>query len=460
MEEVKARPIGPAENKMGVMPIMKLILNMSLPMMFSMLIMALYNIVDSIFVAKISEDALTAVSLAFPIQNLMISFAVGTGIGVNALLSKRLGQHNQEDVNKTAMNAVFLAACNFIVFFIAGLILVRPYLASQGVEANIIAYGEEYLNIVLSMSFVLFFGITFDRLLQSTGLTLYTMYSQLSGAVFNVIFDPLLIFGIGPFPKMGIRGAALATVLGQILGLCVSVFCNLTKNREIQFKLKNIVPEPRIIAEIYKVGVPSILLSSITSVTTYFLNIILSAFSSTAIAVYGVYFKLNSFIFMPVFGLNNGMVPIIAYNYGAQNRKRITATIRNGLLLAIGIMLFGMALFELFPAQLLGLFDASPAMLAIGVPAIRIIACSFIGAALGITFSSVFQAFGSAVYSMIATFVRQIVALLPAAYLLSLTGDVNAIWWSYLIAEVVSIIACLFFMHRIYKKKIAPMPVN
>ena len=456
MEEIKTKPV---ENKMGTMPVMQLILNMSLPMMFSMLVMALYNIVDSIFVAKINEDALTAVSLAFPVQNLMISFAVGTGVGVNALLSKRLGQGNQQDVNKTAMNAVFLALCNYAVFFLAGLPLIRPYLASQGVSDGIITYGEDYLIIVLGMSFALFFGITFDRLLQSTGRTLYTMYSQLSGAIFNVIFDPLLIFGIGPFPKMGIRGAALATVLGQILGLGVSVFCNLKKNHDIQFRLRNILPEPRIIAEIYKVGVPSILLSSITSITTYFLNIILSAFSSSAIAVYGVYFKLNSFIFMPVFGLNNGIVPIIAYNYGARNRKRITATIRNGLFLAMGIMLFGMALFELFPAQLLGLFDASPAMLAIGVPAIRIIACSFLGAALGITFSSVFQAFGSAVYSMIATFVRQILALLPAAYLLSLSGNVNAIWWSYLIAEVVSIIACIFFMHRIYKKKIEPLPV-
>jgi len=459
MKEITTRPISPAENKMGVMPILKLILNMSLPMMFSMFIMALYNIVDSIFVAKISEDALTAVSLAFPIQNLMISFAVGTGVGVNALLSKRLGQRNQEDVNKTAMNAVFLAFCNFAVFFIAGIVLVRPYLASQGVGAEIVAYGEAYLDIVLGLSFALFFGITFDRLLQSTGLTLYTMYSQLSGAVFNVVFDPLLIFGIGPFPEMGIEGAALATVLGQILGLCVSVFFNLTKNRDIQFKLKNLLPDSRIIAEIYKVGVPSILLSSITSVTTYFLNIILSTFSSTAIAVYGVYFKLNSFIFMPVFGLNNGMVPIIAYNYGARNRKRITATIRHGLFFALGIMIVGTALFELFPVQLLRLFDASPAMLAIGVPAIRIIACSFLGAAIGITFSSVFQAFGSAVYSMIATFVRQILALLPAAYLLSLSGNVNAIWWSYLIAEVVSVIACLFFMHRIYKEKIEPLPV-
>ena len=447
MEEIKTKPV---ENKMGTMPVMQLILNMSLPMMFSMLVMALYNIVDSIFVAKINEDALTAVSLAFPVQNLMISFAVGTGVGVNALLSKRLGQGNQQDVNKTAMNAVFLALCNYAVFFLAGLPLIRPYLASQGVSDGIITYGEDYLIIVLGMSFALFFGITFDRLLQSTGRTLYTMYSQLSGAIFNVIFDPLLIFGIGPFPQMGIRGAALATVLGQILGLGVSVFCNLKKNHDIQFRLRNILPEPRIIAEIYKVGVPSILLSSITSITTYFLNIILSAFSSSAIAVYGVYFKLNSFIFMPVFGLNNGIVSIIAYNYGAGRRDRISLAIKEGLSLATGIMLFGMVIFELFPAQLLGLFDASPAMLAIGVPAIRIIAVSFIGAALGITFSSVFQAFGSAMYSMIATAVRQLLVLLPAAYLLSLSGNVNTIWWAYLIAEVASVLVCIWFMRRIY----------
>lgn len=440
------------------MPIMQLILNMSLPMMFSMLIMALYNIVDSIFVAKIGEDALTAVSLAFPVQNLMIAFATGTGVGVNALLSKRLGQGNQRDVDKTAMNAVFLAFCNFAVFFAAGFTLVRPYLTSQGVSAEIVAYGQDYLDIVLFMSFALFFGITFDRLLQSTGHTVYTMYSQLAGAIFNVIFDPLLIFGIGPFPRMGIRGAALATVLGQILGLCVSIFFNLTKNREIRFKLKNIIPEIPVIAEIYKVGVPSILLSSITSFTTYFINIILGGFSSSAIAVYGVYFKLNSFIFMPVFGLNNGIVPIIAYNYGARRRLRIKETILKAVFLAAAIMLAGAAVFELFPAQLLGLFDASPAMLKIGMPALRIIAISFLGAAIAITLSSVFQAFGSAVYSMIATFIRQIVVLLPVTYLLSLAGNIDDIWWSYLIAEVASLLACFFFMHRVYKKKMHGLP--
>ena len=453
MKEQKTETAGAAENKMGVMPIMKLIINMSLPMMFSMFIMALYNIIDSIFVAKINEDALTAVSLAFPVQNLMISFAVGTGVGINALLSKRLGQGRQDEVDKTAMNGVFLALCNYAVFFITGLVLVHPYLASQGVGERIIAYGSEYLDIVLFMSFALFFGITFDRLLQSTGRTLYTMYSQLSGAVFNVIFDPLLIFGIGPFPKMGIRGAALATVLGQVLSLCVSVYFNLKKNCEIRFRLKNMLPNFRIITKIYRVGIPSVLLGSIMSVTTYCVNIILGGFSSSAIAFYGVYFKLNSFIFMPVFGLNNGIVPIIAYNYGAGHKERINAAIRKALFLAIGIMLFGTAVFELFPARLLSLFNASPAMLAIGVPAMRIIACSFAGAAVAITLSSVFQAFGSAMYSMIATFIRQLIVLLPVTYLLSLSGNINDIWWAYLAAEAASVISCLFFMRRIYKKK-------
>ncbi|MGP1458403.1 MAG: MATE family efflux transporter [Treponema sp.] len=448
---------GSAENKMGTMPVMKLIINMSLPMMFSMFVMALYNIVDSIFVAKINEDALTAVSLAFPVQNLMISFAVGTGVGINSLLSRKLGQGRQQDVNRTAMNGVFLALCNFAAFFAAGLTLVHPYLLSQRVSETIVAYGEDYLRVVLFLSFALFLGITFDRLLQSTGRTIYTMYSQLAGAVFNVIFDPLLIFGIGPFPKMGIRGAALATVLGQILGLCVSIFFNLKKNHEIRFEIKNIIPDARIIGEIYKVGLLSILLNSITSFTTYFINLILGGFSSSAIAFYGVYFKLVSFIFMPVFGLNNGIVPIIAYNYGACRRERITDAIKKSLILAVGIMLVGTAIFELFPARLLRLFEASPAMLEIGVPAMRIIACSFAGAAIAITLSSVFQAFGNAVYSMIATFVRQVVVLLPVTYLLSLAGNINDIWWAYLIAEAASVLACLFFMRRVYQKKIAPM---
>ncbi len=432
---------------------MRLIINMSLPMMFSMLVMALYNIVDSIFVAKINEDALTAVTLAFPVQHLMVSFAVGTGVGMNALLSKRLGEKNQNDVNKTAMNGVFLALCNYVLFFAAGLTLVRPYLSSQIVSDRIIEYGMEYLDVVMFLSFAAFLSITFDRLLQSTGLTVYTMYSQLSGAAFNLIFDPLLIFGIGPFPEMGIRGAALATVLGQMLGLGVSVAFNLKKNTEIQFKLKNLLPDGRIIAEIYKVGVPSIIMNSITSFTTYFINMILGSFSSTAIAVYGIYFRISSFIFMPVFGLNNGIVPIIAYNYGAKQKTRIIAAIKNAIALAFAVMFFGTVMFEPFPAFILRLFDASQAMLKIGIPALRIIALSFPGAAVAITLSSVFQAFGSAFYSMIATFVRQIAVLLPVSYLFSLSGDIDKIWWAYLVAEGASVAMSLFFLRRVYVKK-------
>ena len=316
----------PVENKMGTMPVLKLIFNMSLPIMFSMLVMALYNIVDSIFVGKISVDALTAVSLAFPVQNLMVSFAVGTAVGVNALLSLRLGQKNQHHVNKTAMNGVFLSVVTWIVFAVAGTLISSSYLKSQTDNSSVIHLGEQYLEIILILGFGQFIGGMFDRLLQSTGRTFLSMISQLIGAVFNIIFDPILIFGLGPFPKLGIRGAALATVLGQILGCLVSFILNILKNHDIQFKFSNILPNKKIIAQIYRVAVPAILMSSITSVVTYFLNLIFKGIENggdNAITVYGIYFKLNSFIFMPVFGLNNGIVPIIAYNYGAEHKKRI-----------------------------------------------------------------------------------------------------------------------------------------
>ena len=450
----------PVENKMGTMPVVRLILNMSLPMIFSMLIQALYNIVDSIFVAQIGEDALTAVSLAFPVQNLMISLAVGTSVGVNAMLSMKLGQRDQESVDKFAMNGVFLSFCTYAVFFVLGLTCVMPYLQSQTSSFSIVEYGREYLCIVTTLGFGVFAGTMFDRLLQSTGRTFLAMISQIVGAVINIIFDPLLIFGIGIFPKMGIRGAALATVLGQIVGLFVSVILNIRCNKDIHFKVKNLIPRLKIVCDIYKIGIPSILLSSITSVITYFVNIILGRFSTTAIAVYGVYFKLNSFIFMPVFGLNNGIVPIIAYNYGAQHHKRITNTIRAALLMAFSIMLLGAAIFELFPDRLFRLFNASDEMVELGCNCLRRIAPSFLGAAIAITLSSVFQAFGSAVYSMIVSFARQLVVFLPAAYLLSLTGDVNNVWWCFIIAEFMSVGMSLFFMRRIYVKKIKPIPVK
>lgn len=450
----------PVENKMGTMPVLKLIFNMSLPIMFSMLVMALYNIVDSIFVGKISVDALTAVSLAFPVQNLMVSFAVGTAVGVNALLSLRLGQKNQRDVNKTAMNGVFLSVVTWIVFAVAGTLISSSYLKSQTANDNVIFLGEQYLEIILILGFGQFIGGMFDRLLQSTGRTFLSMISQLIGAVFNIIFDPILIFGLGPFPKMGIRGAALATVVGQILGCAVSFILNISKNHDIQFKISNILPNKKIIAQIYRVAVPAILMSSITSVVTYFLNLIFKGIENggdNAITVYGIYFKLNSFIFMPVFGLNNGIVPIIAYNYGAEHKKRILKTIKYSLLVAFCIMFFGVIIFESFPDVLFRMFTENEVIIQMGKGALRKIAPSFFGAAIAITFSAIFQAFSAAFFSLLVSFLRQIVVFLPAAYFLGKTGDVNNVWWCFIIAEFMSVLVSVSCMRNIYRKKISVM---
>ena len=450
----------PVENKMGTMPVLKLIFNMSLPIMFSMLVMALYNIVDSIFVGKISVDALTAVSLAFPVQNLMVSFAVGTAVGVNALLSLRLGQKNQHDVNKTAMNGVFLSVVTWIVFAVAGTLISSSYLKSQTDNTSVIHLGEQYLEIILILGFGQFIGGMFDRLLQSTGRTFLSMISQLIGAVFNIIFDPILIFGLGPFPELGIRGAALATVLGQILGCLVSFILNISKNHDIQFKFSNILPNKKIIAQIYRVAVPAILMSSITSVVTYFLNLIFKGIENggdNAITVYGIYFKLNSFIFMPVFGLNNGIVPIIAYNYGAEHKKRILKTIKYSLLVAFCIMFFGVIIFESFPDVLFRMFTDNEVIIQMGKGALRKIAPSFFGAAIAITLSAIFQAFSAAFFSLLVSFLRQIVVFLPAAYFLGKTGDVNNVWWCFIIAEFMSVLVSVSCMRNIYRKKISVM---
>ena len=450
----------PVENKMGTMPVLKLIFNMSLPIMFSMLVMALYNIVDSIFVGKISVDALTAVSLAFPVQNLMVSFAVGTAVGVNALLSLRLGQKNQRDVNKTAMNGVFLSVVTWIVFAVAGTLISSSYLKSQTDNSSVIHLGEQYLEIILILGFGQFIGGMFDRLLQSTGRTFLSMISQLIGAVFNIIFDPILIFGLGPFPELGIKGAALATVLGQILGCLVSFILNISKNHDIQFKFSNILPNKKIIAQIYRVAVPAILMSSITSVVTYFLNLIFKGIENggdNAITVYGIYFKLNSFIFMPVFGLNNGIVPIIAYNYGAEHKKRILKNIKYSLLVAFCIMFFGVIIFESFPDVLFRMFTDNEVIIQMGKGALRKIAPSFFGAAIAITLSAIFQAFSAAFFSLLVSFLRQIVVFLPAAYFLGKTGDVNNVWWCFIIAEFMSVLVSVSCMRNIYRKKISVM---
>lgn len=442
------------ENKMGVMPVGKLLIQMALPMMISMLVQALYNIVDSIFVGYISENALTAVSLAFPIQNLMIAVATGTGVGINALLSMRLGQKNQNAVNDTAMNGLFLSLCSTLLFIVLGLTIPELYFKSQTTDLEIIDYGVKYLRVCLIGSFGLFSGITFERLLQATGQTVNSMIAQLAGAITNIVLDPILIFGLIGCPAMGITGAALATVIGQFVTLFVSAYLNFKKNKEIVFNFKTFKPSKSVIAEIYRVGIPSILLASIGSVMTYLMNLILGAFTMTAVAVFGVYFKLNSFIFMPVFGMNNALVPIIAYNYGARNRKRITGTLKRGVIIILCIMSFGTVLFELFPEFLLGLFNASPEMLEIGVPALRIIAIHFPVAAICIIFMSCFQALGMGITSMIVSFVRQLVVLLPVAYLLSLTGVLSSVWWCFPVAEISALILSSFFMIKVFKVKL------
>lgn len=445
------------ENKMGTMPVGKLLISMSLPMMISMFVQSLYNIVDSIFVAQISENALTAVSLAFPIQNLLIAVGVGTGVGINSLLSRRLGEGRHDEVSKVALNGIFLTFLSFLVFMVIGFFVPRPYFESQTDNVEIIEYGVSYMRICLIASVGLFGSMTFERLLQSTGRTLLSMVSQMVGTVFNLVFDPLLIFGMYGFPKLGIAGAAIATVLGQIAAMIVSFILNLRKNNEINFSLKGFKPNGAIIKDIYSVGVPSILLSSIGSIMVYFLNLILGAFSTTAIAVFGVYFKLQSFIFMPVFGLNNGAVPIIAYNYGAKKKIRILKAISFSSIAAFAIMFVGMILFEIFPQQLLMWFNASEEMLFIGTKALRIIALHFPLAAFCIIFGCVFQALGKGIQSMVVSFVRQLIVLLPVAWLLSLTGNVNSVWWAFPIAEGSSLLLSIIFLKQIYTKLIKPI---
>ncbi|MDR2932513.1 MAG: MATE family efflux transporter [Oscillospiraceae bacterium] len=445
------------ENKMGVMPVKKLLISMSLPMMLSMLVQALYNIVDSVFVAQISENALTAVSLAFPVQNLMISIAGGTGVGINALLSKSLGEKNQDEVNRAANNGVMLGFLSYLVFMVAGLLFSRFFFETQTSDPEIIRYGAEYLSVCTVGSVGLFGQMIFERLLQSTGKTMYSMVCQSVGAVINIIFDPIMIFGLFGFPAMGVAGAALATVLGQLVGMSIGLYFNVAKNREIRFAIRGFRPSGATIRRIYAVGLPSIIMTSVSSVMTFGMNKILLGFTSTATAVFGVYFKLQSFIFMPVFGLNNGMVPILSYNYGAKNRQRMVQTIRYSIMYAVIIMVAGFVLFQIFPAGLLSFFNASEEMVAIGVPALRIISYSFIFAGFCIVSGSVFQALGKAVLSLINSVARQLVILLPSAYLLSLLGTVDYVWFSFPIAELMSLTLTSFFLVHVYRRVIKPL---
>lgn len=446
------------ENKMGTMPENKLLLSMAVPMMISMLVQALYNIVDSIFVSRICEDALTAVSMAFPWQNIVIAIAVGFGVGINALLSRALGQKNAERVNQVAINGLLLALLSYLLVLVAGLLGIRAYMRTQTDIESIVNYGITYLNICILCSFGVFVEITFERFLQATGRTIYSMVTQLTGAITNIILDPILIFGLLGFPKLGIAGAAWATVIGQCVGAVVAVTLNHFNNPEVHLRLRHIRPNGRLMGEITAISIPSIIMSCISSLTCFVMNMILIAYSSTAVAVFGVYFKLQSFVFMPVFGLNNGMVPIIAYNYGAQKPERIHKTIRLGMAYAVAIMAVGLLVFQLIPKQLLLMFDASDAMLGIGAPALRIMSLAFVFAGVGIASSSACQAFGYSVYSMLISIARQIVVLIPAAYLLSLTGVLRSIWFAFPIAEIVSLFLSLFFLRTTLKKTGMALP--
>lgn len=450
------------ENKMGVMPVNKLLLNMSLPMMVSMLVQALYNIVDSIFVAKLSENALTAVSLAFPIQTLLIALGTGTGVGVNSLLSKQLGERDLKQVSKTAMNGIFLAVLSYIAFVIVGIVGVRPFYASQVKDADpeILTLGVQYLTIVCVCSFGLYAQLIFEKLLQSTGKTLHSMITQAVGAVTNIILDPILIFGLLGMPKLGVAGAAVATVIGQIVGGTLGLIFNIKVNKEITLSVKGFKPDGTTIGNIYKVGVPSIIMQAIGSVMTYGMNQILITFSSTATAVFGVYFKLQSFFFMPVFGLNNGLIPIVAFNYGAGKRSRVIKAVKCSLVYAFALLLVGFIVFETIPAVLLGMFEASDEMLAIGVPALRVIAVHFLIAWFCIIAGSVFQALGNGVYSLVVSVARQLVVLLPVAFILARLGGLQAVWWAFPIAELMSFCASSLFMILINKKVIKNIPDN
>lgn len=448
----------PQENKMGYMPIGRLLLGMALPMMLSMLVQALYNVVDSIFVSRINENALTAVSLAFPLQNLMIAFATGTGVGINALLSRSLGEKNFDRADKAANTGILLNLITYVFFGLFGIFGTGVYfnmLAGQKADPELISFGQQYLSIICTFSFGVFMQVTFERLLQSTGKTVYTMITQATGAILNIIFDPILIFGYFGFPKMGVAGAAAATVFGQIVAMCLGCFFNLKKNPEIHVGGKYLRLHPPTAGVIYQVGVPSIIMMSIGSVMTFGMNKILLMFSSTAAAVFGVYFKLQSFFFMPVFGLNNGMVPIVAFNLGARNKKRIIDTIRLSIITAICMMLLGLTVFQLIPDVLLKLFNASDDLLAIGCPALRIISLSYVFAGFCIVCGSVFQALGNGVYSLITSIARQLLVILPVSYFLAVSFGLSAVWWAFPIAEIVSMVLSLLLFHRIYRQKIA-----
>jgi putative MATE family efflux protein len=458
MRQEKHLP-NPKENKMGTMPIGKLLFNMALPMIIAMTVQALYNVVDSIYVSRISESAVTALSLAFPVQNIQIGFATGIGVGVNALLSKSLGEGNQDTANRAAGNGVFLVGVVTALFILFGFVGTRPYFEMQSQVAETVNGGADYTAICCIFSLGIFVEVLGERLLQSSGRTFYTMITQGVGAVINIILDPVFIFGFAPLgiPAMGLAGAAIATVIGQWIAAILAVIFNLKCNPDVQFSLGFLKPRLPVIRPILTVGIPSIIMVAIGSVMNFSMNQILQGFSETATGVFGIYFKLQSFFFMPLFGINNATISIVAYNYGARNPKRITGTLLRATVTAGCIMVAGLLAFQLLPDMLLGIFNPSEEFLRIGRSALRIISLCFPAAAIGISLSASFQALGNGIYATIISLCRQMLVLVPAAYLLSLAGEVTYVWWSFPIAEVASLAVTLFFFTRIYLRKIKPL---
>ena len=452
------------ENKMGTMPVGKLLINMSLPMIIAMLVQAFYNVVDTYFVARISIDAVTALSNAFPVQNLMIGVATGTGVGVNALLSKSLGEKNQKRANKVAANGILLAMVGYCLFLLFGLFFTDLYMNQMTDKTNVVQMGTDYLMICSVFSFGIFGEIMFERLMQATGRTVYTMFTQGIGAIINIILDPILIEGLGPIPAMGVKGAAYATVIGQIAAFAVAIILNQLYNKEICVQKEIFHPDLRICGKIYAIGIPSIIMMAIGSFMTVSMNQILKSIdvTETSVAVFGIYFKLQSFVFMPIFGMNNGLIPIVAYNYGAQNRRRMMGVIRYAIIIALSVMTVGMIIFQLVPNQLLMIFQPentdSTLLQTFGVPALRTISLCFPLAAICIIMGSIFQALGKAINSMFVSIARQLIVLIPAAYLLSLSCNVNMVWWSFPIAELMSLAVSVILFVILYKRIISKIP--
>jgi putative MATE family efflux protein len=443
-----------APNRMAVEPVGKLLLTMSLPIMLSYIIEALYNVVDSLFVARVSETALTAVTLAFPVQLLVISITVGTSVGINVCLSRRLGAKDQNGVNRVAGNGIFLAFLTYIVFLLFGLFLAKAYFARQTNDPEIFRMGVDYLSTCMILSLGGVGQITFQRLLQSTGKSSISMISQLIGAIFNIILDPILMFGLFNFPQLGLKGAAIATVSGQTLALCIAIFFNLIKNKEIHFSFRSLKPDKKIIGEIYHVGVPAIINQSLNSFMAFGVNFILIKISSTVVAAFGIYMRIQNFVFMPVFGVNNGVIAITAFNYGAKNKERIDSVIKYGILYAACIMLIGTALIEVFANQILIAFDASPELMSIGATAMRIICLSYICMAFILIAQGICQALGKSMYSLFISLLRIVIVLLPVLYLFSKLFTLNRIWWAFTIADSFSALVAAFLLKYIYSKRV------